>query len=114
MEAEPSALFKAQERMNDLVYKNTKRVIGAGDVLLKVDMKTDSLSSSNLLVSPGRVYGGFQAAQHVHAVLPVRAEQVDHADLPQQPPLGRRKQHLQLAGRSRLSGGQNNPPFTSQ
>jgi len=35
VEAEPSALFKAQERMNDLVYKNTKRVIGAGDVLLK-------------------------------------------------------------------------------
>ena len=112
MEAEPSALFKAQERMNDLVYKNTKRVIGAGDVLLKVDMKTESLSSSNLLVS-GRVYGGFQGAQHVHAVLPVRAEQVDHADLPQQPPLGRRKQHLQLAGRRRLSGGQNIPPFTS-
>ena len=48
VEAEPSALFKAQERMNDLVYKNTKRVIGAGDVLLKVDMRTDSLCSSDL------------------------------------------------------------------
>ena len=43
VEAEPSALFKAQERMNDLVYKNTKRVIGAGDVLLKVDTKTNAL-----------------------------------------------------------------------
>ena len=98
--------------MNDLVYKNTKRVIGAGDVLLKVDMKTDFLASSNLLVSE-RVYGGVQGAQHVHAVLPVRAEQVDHADLPQQPSLGRRKQYLQLAGRRRLSGGKNNLPFTS-
>ena len=52
VEAEPSALFKAQERMNDLVYKNTKRVIGAGDVLLKVDMKTDSLSLALTYLSP--------------------------------------------------------------